>query len=134
MACIIFIILVSFQVRSEVIATYALCGFSNLGSLGVMLGGMIPLVPHRKSEISETCIRALFAATIACLMTASVAGGCLCHGRVVGVWNYKTEDFDLMFPNTRGVAFICFPCYLDVADSFVRAGQRLKLMGHYYFM
>ncbi len=60
--------------RSQVIATYALCGFANLGSIGVMMGGMIPLVPHRKSEISKLCVRAFLAALIALFMTACVAG------------------------------------------------------------
>ncbi|XP_071792716.1 solute carrier family 28 member 3-like isoform X2 [Asterias amurensis] len=60
--------------RSEVIATYALCGFANLGSIGVMMGGLIPLVPHRKSEISKLCVRAFLAAMIALFMTACVAG------------------------------------------------------------
>ncbi|XP_071947724.1 solute carrier family 28 member 3-like [Antedon mediterranea] len=62
------------SIRSQVIATYALCGFSNLGSLGVMLGGLVPLVPERKSEIATSCLRGLFAATIACLLTAAIAG------------------------------------------------------------
>ncbi|XP_033106425.1 solute carrier family 28 member 3-like [Anneissia japonica] len=62
------------SIRSQVIATYALCGFSNLGSLGVMLGGLVPLIPERKSEIATSCLRGLVAATIACLLTAAVAG------------------------------------------------------------
>ena len=56
------------------IATYALCGFANLGSIGVMMGGLIPLVPHRKSEIAKLCLRAFLAAMIALFMTACVAG------------------------------------------------------------
>ncbi|XP_038045597.1 solute carrier family 28 member 3-like isoform X2 [Patiria miniata] len=60
--------------RSEVIATYALCGFANLGSIGVMMGGLIPLVPHRKSEVSRLCVRALLASCVALFMTACIAG------------------------------------------------------------
>ncbi|XP_022098342.1 solute carrier family 28 member 3-like isoform X2 [Acanthaster planci] len=60
--------------RTQVIATYALCGFANLGSIGVMMGGLIPLVPHRKSEVSRLCVRALLASCVALFMTASIAG------------------------------------------------------------
>ncbi|PIK51350.1 putative sodium/nucleoside cotransporter 2 isoform X2 [Apostichopus japonicus] len=60
--------------RSQIIATYALCGFSNFGSVGILIGGLAPLVPGRISEISGLGLRALIAASIACLMTACIAG------------------------------------------------------------
>ncbi|XP_070541323.1 solute carrier family 28 member 3-like [Ptychodera flava] len=62
------------SVRSQVIATYALCGFTSLDSLGIMIGVLGPMIPERKGELVVTCIRAIFAATIACCMTACVAG------------------------------------------------------------
>ncbi|KAL9969400.1 hypothetical protein ACROYT_G021615 [Oculina patagonica] len=62
------------SLRSEVITTYALCGFTNFLGLGVLLGGLGPLAPHRQGDMARIAIRTLFAATIACFMTASIAG------------------------------------------------------------
>jgi nucleoside transporter len=62
------------SLRSEVIATYALCGFSNVGSIGVQLGGLIPMAPSRAADISAIGLRAMLAGTVACFMTACVAG------------------------------------------------------------
>nr|XP_006819439.1 PREDICTED: solute carrier family 28 member 3-like [Saccoglossus kowalevskii] len=61
-------------VRSEVIATYALCGFSNLGSIGVMIGSFGPIASDRKAEVAILCLRAIVAATVACLLTGCIAG------------------------------------------------------------
>ncbi|KFP32639.1 Solute carrier family 28 member 3, partial [Colius striatus] len=61
-------------VRSEVIATYALCGFANFGSLGLVVGGLTSMAPTKKQEIASGALRALVAGTVACLMTACVAG------------------------------------------------------------
>eukprot|EP01134_Creolimax_fragrantissima_P000099 CFRG0099T1 len=60
--------------RSEVIATYALCGFANIGSMGIQLGGLTPMAPHRASDFARCVTRALLAGTIACFSTACVAG------------------------------------------------------------
>lgn len=60
--------------RSQIIVTYAICGFSHIGNIGVLLGGLAPLVPQRLSEVSSLCVKALIAACIACFMTACVAG------------------------------------------------------------
>ncbi|XP_033762277.1 LOW QUALITY PROTEIN: sodium/nucleoside cotransporter 1-like [Pecten maximus] len=62
------------SVRSEVIATYALCGFSNLGAIGVMLGALGPMAPNRKGDLSTLVMRALLGGIVTCLLTASVAG------------------------------------------------------------
>ena len=62
------------QIRSEIIATYALCGFANMGSMGVQLGGLGPMAPNRIPDMSRVAIRALIAGTVACFMTACVAG------------------------------------------------------------
>ncbi|NWR71779.1 S28A3 protein, partial [Centropus unirufus] len=61
-------------VRSEVIATYALCGFANFGSLGLVIGGLSSLAPSKKKEIAGGAFRAMIAGTVACFMTACVAG------------------------------------------------------------
>ncbi|XP_039608790.1 solute carrier family 28 member 3-like [Polypterus senegalus] len=60
--------------QSEVIATYALCGFANFGSLGVQIGALSSLAPKRRSDISSCALRSLISGTIACFMTACVAG------------------------------------------------------------
>ncbi|ESO84568.1 hypothetical protein LOTGIDRAFT_132040, partial [Lottia gigantea] len=63
-----------FQIKSEVISTYALCGFANLSSIGIQLGGLTPMAPNRASDLASVVIKALFGGIIACLMTASIAG------------------------------------------------------------
>lgn len=60
--------------RSEIIATYALCGFANFSSLGITLGALCPMAPSRRSDLAEVVLRALLGGIIACLITASVAG------------------------------------------------------------
>ncbi len=60
--------------RSAVLATYALCGFAHIPSLAIFVGGTAALAPSRTVDISRVGFRALAAATLACLMTAAVAG------------------------------------------------------------
>ncbi|XP_041720659.2 solute carrier family 28 member 3 isoform X1 [Coregonus clupeaformis] len=62
------------SVHSETIATYALCGFANISSLGVMIGGLSAMAPERRGDISRCAIRALISGTVACFMTACIAG------------------------------------------------------------
>ena len=60
--------------RSALVASYALCGFAHVASLAIFVGGYSALVPGRVKDISRLAFRALLAATLACLMTAAVAG------------------------------------------------------------
>ena len=60
--------------RSAVITAYALCGFAHFASMAVFVGGYGALVPKRMRDLSEVGLRALVAATLACLMTACIAG------------------------------------------------------------
>jgi CNT family concentrative nucleoside transporter len=60
--------------HSIVIVTYALCGFSNFASIGIQIGGISSLAPNQKGVLSKLGIRALIAGTLACLLTASIAG------------------------------------------------------------
>jgi CNT family concentrative nucleoside transporter len=62
------------QPRSAVIAAYALCGFAHVASLAIFVGGVSALAPSRARDISQVAVRALIAATLACLMTACAAG------------------------------------------------------------
>ena len=60
--------------RSRLILTYGLCGFANLGSLGILIGGMVAMVPGRRAEIVSLGARTLVSGTLATLMTAAVVG------------------------------------------------------------
>jgi CNT family concentrative nucleoside transporter len=60
--------------RSRLILTYALCGFANFGSLGIMIGGMVAMVPARRAEIVSLGARTIVSGTLATLMTAAVVG------------------------------------------------------------
>jgi CNT family concentrative nucleoside transporter len=60
--------------RSRLVLTYALCGFTNFGSVGIMVGGMTAMCPERRAEIVALGLPALVSATIACCMTGAVAG------------------------------------------------------------
>lgn len=61
-------------VRSFTIATFALCGFANLSSIGIQIGGIGALAPNRKRDLAQLGIRAMLAGTMANLMSASIAG------------------------------------------------------------
>jgi CNT family concentrative nucleoside transporter len=60
--------------KSIVIATYALCGFSNFSSIAIQVGGIGSIAPNQQGNLSKLGMRALMAATLACLMTATIAG------------------------------------------------------------
>ncbi|MBF0161579.1 MAG: nucleoside:proton symporter [Magnetococcales bacterium] len=60
--------------RSRLIMTYALCGFANLGSLGIMLGGLGGMAPDRRAEIVQLGPRAILSGTLATLMTGALLG------------------------------------------------------------
>lgn len=60
--------------RSKVIATYALCGFANISSIAIQVGGIGALVPSRKSDLARLGLRAVAAGTLANFMSACIAG------------------------------------------------------------
>ncbi len=60
--------------RTIVIATYALCGFAHVASLAIFVGGISALVPEKTKVLAHIGFRSLVAATLACLLTAAVAG------------------------------------------------------------
>jgi CNT family concentrative nucleoside transporter len=64
----------SLDPRSFTIATFALCGFANLSSIGIQIGGIGALAPNKKNELAQLGIRAMLAGTMANLMSASIAG------------------------------------------------------------
>ncbi len=60
--------------RSAVITTYALCGFTHIASVAIFVGGISSLAPSKTKAITQIAWRSLLAATLACLMTGSIAG------------------------------------------------------------
>ncbi|XP_029289215.1 sodium/nucleoside cotransporter 1 [Cottoperca gobio] len=62
------------SIRSEIIATYSLCGFANLSSLGIMIGGLSSICPSRRGDVSSMVMRAMLTATCVSLINACIAG------------------------------------------------------------
>ena len=60
--------------RSQIIVIYALCGFSNLGSIAIQIGGIGAIAPSRQADLAKLGISAMVAGSIACFMTACIAG------------------------------------------------------------
>ena len=60
--------------RSRIIMVYALCGFANFGSLGIMIGGLTAMAPERRSEIVGLGLKSILAGTLATTMTGAVVG------------------------------------------------------------
>ncbi len=60
--------------RSYTLATYALCGFANLGSVAIQIGGIGALVPKRRNDLARLGLKAMFGGLLACYMTACIAG------------------------------------------------------------
>jgi len=64
----------SLSLRSSLILTYAMCGFANFGSLGIMIGGLGSLIPERRSEVVSLGIRSIIAGTLSTCMTGAIIG------------------------------------------------------------
>jgi CNT family concentrative nucleoside transporter len=60
--------------KGIMMATYALCGFANFASIAIQIGGISPLAPERRKDISSLGLRAVLGGTLATLMTATLAG------------------------------------------------------------
>ena len=60
--------------RSILISTYALCGFSNFASIGIQIGGIGAMAPERRTDLTQLGMRAMLGGTLACCMTACIAG------------------------------------------------------------
>ena len=60
--------------RTVVILTYALCGFSNFSSIGILIGGIGALAPNRRDDLARLGLRAMIAGTMANLMSATIVG------------------------------------------------------------
>ncbi len=60
--------------RSELIMTYAMCGFANFGSLGILIGGLSTMVPERRDEVVQLGLRSILAGTLATCSTGAIVG------------------------------------------------------------
>ncbi len=60
--------------RSHLIMTYALCGFANFGSLGIMIGGLATAVPEKRDEVVGLGLKSIVSGTLACCMTGAIVG------------------------------------------------------------
>ncbi len=60
--------------KSSLIMTYALCGFANFGSVGILLGGLSAIVPERRGELAQLGLKSILAGTMATCMTGAIAG------------------------------------------------------------
>lgn len=60
--------------RSLIIATYALCGFSNIASIGIQIGGIGAIAPGKRAMLSKLGVKALIGGSVACFFTACIAG------------------------------------------------------------
>lgn len=60
--------------RSITIATYALCGFANFSSIAIQVGGIGTIEPSRRTDLAKLGVKSLIAGTLACFMTAAIAG------------------------------------------------------------
>ena len=60
--------------RTAIIASYALCGFANFGSIGIQLGGIGGIAPERRKDLSKLALKAMIAGALASWLTATIAG------------------------------------------------------------
>jgi CNT family concentrative nucleoside transporter len=60
--------------RTQMIASFALCGFANFGSVAIQIGGLGAMAPERRTDLSRLGLRAMFGGALATCMTACVAG------------------------------------------------------------
>jgi CNT family concentrative nucleoside transporter len=64
----------AFTPHTRLILTYALCGFANFGSAGIMVGGIGMMIPHRRAEVAQLGMRSIISGTLATCMSGAVAG------------------------------------------------------------
>jgi len=60
--------------RTAIIASYALCGFANFGSIGIQLGGIGGIAPERRKDLSTLAFKAMLGGALASWLTATIAG------------------------------------------------------------
>lgn len=71
------------HIKSLIITTYALCGFSNFASIGIQIGGIGAIAPGQRTNLAAFGIKALIGGTVACFLTAAIAGMLVSEGSFV---------------------------------------------------
>ncbi|KAL2093012.1 hypothetical protein ACEWY4_010324 [Coilia grayii] len=102
------------SIRTEIICTYALCGFANFSSLGIVIGGLSSICPSRKGDISRLVMRALFTGTCVSLINACVAGLLFVPLNCVDIFR-NAADFNITNPDIK-------TCCYDLFESTVNNG------------
>jgi CNT family concentrative nucleoside transporter len=64
----------SISMRAEIISTYALCGFANFSSIGIQIGGISAIAPHRRADLAKVGLKAMLGGALASWVTATIAG------------------------------------------------------------
>jgi len=62
------------SLRTKIVLTYALAGFSNFGAVGIQVGGIGGLEPSRKQDLAKLGLKAMLGGLLACCMTGAIAG------------------------------------------------------------
>lgn len=79
--------------RTRIVATYALCGFSNLSSFGVQLGALGAVAPSRIGDLTDVAFRALVAGFVACFCTACIVGSIITSRMNPAVAKFNATEF-----------------------------------------
>ncbi|XP_058501200.1 sodium/nucleoside cotransporter 1 [Solea solea] len=103
------------SVRSEIITTYALCGFANFSSLGITIGGLSSICPPRRSDISSLVFRAMITGTVVSLVNACIAGILFVPATTDCVGLFQASVFNATNVNSRN-------CCQDLFQSTVNNG------------
>ncbi|KAG7522511.1 sodium/nucleoside cotransporter 2-like [Solea senegalensis] len=103
------------SVRSEIITTYALCGFANFSSLGITIGGLSSICPPRRGDISSLVFRAMITGTVVSLVNACIAGILFVPTTTDCVGLFQASVFNATNVNIRN-------CCQDLFQSTVNNG------------
>ncbi|XP_007528457.2 solute carrier family 28 member 3 [Erinaceus europaeus] len=117
------------SIRSEIIATYALCGFANFGSLGIVIGGLTSMAPSRKRDIASGAMRALISGTIACFMTACIAGMLSSTPKDVNCYYILENAFNTSLPADKSIIVSC--CQTLLSSTIVKGPNEIIPGGNF---
>merc|ERR1712168_793348 len=92
--------------RSEAIVTYALCGFANISSMGIVLGGLSEMAPKRRTDMSKLIVRALIVGCFTSFQNAAMAGFLLNDGALEAKAN-STTSLDTAYNNGQPFLVNC---------------------------
>jgi CNT family concentrative nucleoside transporter len=92
--------------KSVLIATYALCGFANFASIGIQIGGIGALSTVQRKTLSELGIKALLGGTIACFLTAAIAGMLVTEYNIESIAEDEVKTYVTVTDMMPSVAFL----------------------------